>query len=129
MVISISYDIRICVKVEGCDKYAVIGTPEHDSPTYNLSSMFRACMDWDYSQGKIDDTGRYDTCYYPCDFAIDKVETGIRELRTKRKKYEKYEPENGWGSIDSAVIALESIRECIYECAEEIPIDRLYMRW
>lgn len=38
-----SYDIRICVKVEGIDKYADIARPEYDSPTYNLGEMFRSC--------------------------------------------------------------------------------------
>ena len=30
-----SYDIRICVKVDGIDKYAEIARPEYDSPTYD----------------------------------------------------------------------------------------------
>ena len=38
-----SYDLRVCVKIEGCDKYANIAMPEYDSPTYNLGAMFRAC--------------------------------------------------------------------------------------
>lgn len=114
-----SYDLRICVKIEGLDKYAVIDTPEYDSPTYNLSDMFRACMDWDYEQGK----------YYKCDHVIQKVEHGIRELRTKRKEYEKYNPPNGWGDLDCAIRDLESLRKCIYENAEDIPIQHLYMRW
>ena len=45
-----SYDLRIRVKAEGCDRYPVIAEPEYDSPTYNLGKMFRACMDWDYNQ-------------------------------------------------------------------------------
>ena len=114
-----SYDIRICVKVEGCDKYVAIARPEYDSPTYNLGKMFRACMDWDYSQGE----------YYPCDFVIEKVNRGINELITRRHDYTKYNPINGWGNIDGAIKALESLRECIYEEAEDIPINCLYMRW
>ena len=39
--------------------------------------------------------------HYQCDFVIDKVERGLRELRTKRKHYEKYNPSNGWGDINS----------------------------
>lgn len=114
-----SYDIRIKVKVEGIGKYATIATPEYDSPTYNLGAMFRACMDWDYSQSE----------YYKCDFVIDRVERGIRELRTNRNEYKQYNPPNGWGSIDGAIRALESLRECIYEQAEEIPLEHLYMCW
>lgn len=114
-----SYDIRICVKVDGLDVYAETAKPYYDSPTYNLREMFVACMDWDYEQGE----------HYRCDDVINKVEHGIGELRTNRAKYEKYNPPNGWGSIDSAIKALESLRECIYEEAESIPIDHLYMRW
>lgn len=114
-----SYDIRICVKAEGCNVYPVIAAPEYDSPTYNLGKMFRACMSWDYSQGE----------YYPADFVVEKVEKGIRELRTNRAEYMRYNPANGWGSIDGAITALESLRDCIYEQAEEIPLNCMYMRW
>lgn len=48
-----SYDLRLAVKVEGTkDLYAVIAEPEYDSPTYNIGEMFRACMGWDFEQGK-----------------------------------------------------------------------------
>lgn len=114
-----SYDIRVCVKVEGCDKYAVVGWPSYDSPTYNLRKMFVACMGWEYHQGE----------HYPAVLAIEKVERGISELTNNRETYEQYNPSNGWGSIDSALQALESARECIYECAEDIPIGCLYFRW
>lgn len=114
-----SYDLRILVKVEGCDELLQWRTPEYDSPTYNLHDMFVACMDWDYEQGEA----------YNCANVINNVERGIRELRTNRKEYERYNPSNGWGSLDGAIRVLESLRECIYECAEEIPIDHLWMRW
>ena len=114
-----SYDIEICVKAEGCDKYPMISEPELSSPTYNLGTMFRKCMDWNYKQGEI----------YKCDFVIERVEHGIRELRTNREKYIKYNPINGWGDLDGAIRVLESLRTCIYKEAEYIPIDCLYMRW
>lgn len=124
-----SYDIRLSVKVQGCDKYAVIAIPEYDSPTYNLGKMFRACMDWDFDQGKKDETGHYQTAYYPCDFVLKKVTHGVNELHINRKKYMAYEPDNGWGTIDSAVRVLESLRECILEQSEDIPLNCLYMSW
>ena len=120
-----SYDIRISVKVadakdkDGNDIYAVIARPEHDSPTYNLRDMFVNCMDWDYEQSE----------YYKCSEIIDKINHGIKELRTKRNKYIKYNSPNGWGTIDNAINALESSRDCIYEQAEYIPIDCLYFNW
>lgn len=114
-----SYDLRILVKVEGCDDLLQWRTPIYDSPTYNLRDMFVACMDWDYEQGKA----------YNCADVIHNVERGIRELRTHRKDYKRLNPPNGWGNIDSAIKVLESLRECIYDCAEEVPIEHLWMRW
>lgn len=114
-----SYDLRIAVKVDGTDIFAQIAEPEYASPTYNLGKMFRACMNWEYKQGE----------YYNCGQIIGNVEHGIRELRTNRKAYLKYNPSNGWGDISSALRALESLRECIYEQAEDIPIEHLWMAW
>jgi len=114
-----SYDLSVAVKVEGCDKYADIALPEYDHPTYNLRDMFEACMDWDYKQGE----------YYPCSEYISKLERGIIELKFHREDYEKYNPSNGWGSIGSALKALESWWACIQEQAEIIPMDCLYIRW
>lgn len=124
-----SYDIAINVKVEGCGKYAEIAIPEYSSPTYNLGKMFRACMDWDYSTSEKDKNGVYQKCYYPCDFVIERVEHGIRELRTKPKEYKKYNSPNGWGNLQDALMVLEALRLCIYEEAEEIPLNCLYMNW
>lgn len=114
-----SYDLRIAVKVDGCDKFAEIAEPEHSSPTYNLGKMFRACTEWDYKQGE----------YYKCADVIGNIERGIKELRMNKALYKRYEPENGWGTISNAVEALESLRDCIYEQAEEIPIECLYVTW
>ena len=114
-----SYDLRVAVKVEGCDKYADIRSPEFDSPTYNLRDMFVACMNWDYEQGE----------YYLAEFGLGKILNGIKELTDNRKKYEKYNSPNGWGSIDDAIEALISWRDCIYECNEEFPIECLYIAW
>jgi hypothetical protein len=124
-----SYDLRIHVKAEGCDKYPVIATPELDTPTYNYRDMFVACMDWDYSQSEKGEDGEYHTCYYRCSEILPKIEHGIKELRTNRKAYEQYEPDNGWGTLSGAIRVLESLRDCIYEQAEEVPLECLYMSW
>jgi hypothetical protein len=124
-----SYDLKIRVKAEGCEAYPTIATPEYDTPTYNLGEMFRKCMDWDYSQGEKDENGEWHDCIYKCDFVIEKVQRGINELRTNRSKYYQYEPENGWGTLDGAIRVLESLRDCIYEQSEEIPLNCLYMSW
>lgn len=114
-----SYDLRIGVKVEGWGKIAEIGEPELANPTYNLGKMFRAAMDWDYNQGE----------YYKCSEVIDKIERGIRELRTRQSFYKRFNPPNGWGTLEGAIRVLESLRDCIYEYAEEIPIEYLYVAW
>lgn len=114
-----SYDLRIGARIVGTDIITAIAEPDYSSPTYNLRDMFVACMDWNYELGK----------WYPCTEVIEKVEHGIRELKTKRKDYIKYNPSNGWGDVDSAVRVLESLRMCIYDKAEEIPIEHLWMTW
>ena len=111
-----SYDLRIAVKVDGCDKFAQIAEPEYSNPTYNLGKMFRACTGWNYKQGE----------YYKCSDVIGNIEKGIEELRACWAKYVKY---GEVADITYAVEVLESLRNCIYEQAEEIPLDCLYVAW
>ena len=114
-----SYDISICVKVEGCNKYAEIGYPEYDSPTYNLGKLFRKCTEWDFLQG----------VYYRADKIIGLVEHGIKELIENPSEYEQYLPKNGWGTIDSALQSLNGIKESLCEESEEIPLNCLWIKW
>lgn len=114
-----SYDLRLAVKAEGCGVMVEIGEPELANPTYNLGQMFRACTGWNYEQGK----------YYRCSEVIEKIEHGISELRTSSWKYKTLEPSNGWGTLDGAIGVLESLRTYIYERAEDIPIDCLWVAW
>lgn len=123
----VSYDIRFGVKVAGAgdDVYAVIGHPEYDSPTYNVADIFRKSMDWDYRQGE----------WYRMDEVLPKVERGINELMFNGKQYKKYEPDNGWGNVGSALNCLQSIFKWFnkndWGCGwdEEIPLNCIYMRW
>lgn len=121
-----SYDIRFGVRVDGMDGYiAVIDEPEYSSPTYNLRNMFVACMDWDYSQGK----------WYNCAEVMPKIERGVHELRFNSSKYKKYNAPNGWGSVSSALTALESVLKKAQEITSgdwtwnEIPLEHLWIRW
>lgn len=120
-----SYDIRFGVKVAGAeDVYAVIGHPEYDSPTYNLHEIFEKSMDWDYSQGE----------WYPIKEIIPKIERGIHELRSNPYLYKQYEPDNGWGTVQSALNTLESIHAWFFDDVwmkwdTEIPLECIYMRW
>ena len=114
-----SYDMRVCVKVDGCDKYAVVGVPEHDDPTYNLTQMFAECMGWRFEQSH----------YYPANFALEKIVQGIHELSEHPENYDRFNPINGWGNVEWALLSLRSARECICECADEYPIECLFFRW
>ena len=121
-----SYDIRFGVKVEGMDGYiATIDEPEYSSPTYNLRDMFVACMDWSYTQGE----------WYNCAEVIPKFERGVHELRFNGAKYKKYNATNGWGTVDSALKALESVLRKAQEITggewscNEIPLEHLWIRW
>ena len=125
-----SYDIRFGVKVagapEGC--YAVIGEPQYNCPTYNLRDIFVKSMDWDYKQGE----------WYTITEVMPKIQRGITELTMHPEKYKKLEPENGWGTIGSAVWCLKSVVD--YFSPEsfgglsggwnaDIPIVCIYMSW
>lgn len=114
-----SYDIGIYVKVEGCDKYALIAEPFHSSPSYNLGKLFRSCMNWNFKSEE----------YYGCDYAVERLNKGIKELTHNPYGYAGLIPGNDWGRMPSALNALLSIRDCILEQAEDIPLDCLYMRW
>lgn len=119
-----SYDLRIAVK----DEYGlmvVIAQPERSSPTYNIGTMFRKVMDWDFNQSE----------FYPLKDVYWNITKGIERLKTQEDKYKKYNSPNGWGTTQSALAALESLKQCIDETVtgygrwEEIPIDHLYVAW
>ena len=123
-----SYNIRFGVKVAGTDKdvYCVIGAPEYDSPTYNVREIFVKSMGWDYHQGE----------WYKASEILPLVKHGIEELSERGMDYKKYEPDNGWGSVSSALTALKSIYEWFYpvsewerEFDEDIPLECIYMKW
>lgn len=114
-----SYCIGIYVKVEGCGKYVQTTYPTYYKPTYNLGKLFRACMDWQFKNSE----------YYRCDNVMEYVEKGIKELEHNSSKYTKLLPSNGWGTMANAIETLRSIRECILEENEDIPLKCLYLRW
>jgi len=123
-----SYDIRFGVKVAGADDcYAVIGQPEYDSPTYNLRDIFVQSMGWCYHQGE----------WYKITEVLPKIQRGITELTLHPQKYKKLEPGNGWGTVNSAIMSLQSIVSYFTNDLNglgnswnaDIPIDCIYMRW
>lgn len=122
-----SYDLRIGVKVEGTDIIAVIAEPSVNSPTYNLGTMFRKCTGWDFKQSE----------WYSVAAVYPLIQRGLAELIAYPEKYRKYEPDNGWGTVESAVHALESLKQCIDEVEDPhswtgwntIPKEHLWVAW
>lgn len=121
-----SYDLRFAVKVKDApkDMFAIIGQPELHSPTYNIGMIFRKAMDFDFVQGE----------FYKLSELIPHIERGMKELRINAKEYKHLEPENGWGTTDSALKALKSIMDWIDDDLKwgwnsDIPLDCIYMAW
>lgn len=111
-----SYDLEILVKIENRD-YICIAEPKYSSPTYNLGTMFRKAMKWDFKQGVV----------YNIDEIFENIEYGISELERFPEKYVQYEPENKWGTVNGALESLKSLKNCILE--QGINMKYLYMRW
>ena len=121
---SMSYDIRFGVKVADADGLIVrIGSPEYDSPTYNIGTMHRKCMDWDFKQG----------VWYKVVDVLPNIERGLHEITFNEKAYTKYNAENGWGTTQSARECLKSVLLEIEHYHDgwnqEIPLEHLYMEW
>lgn len=112
-----SYDLELGVKTENGNFVLTRVQPEYSSPTYNLGEMFRKSMGWDFKQGKE----------YRVDKVLDKIFKGINELTYFPEKYKKYEPDNGWGSVETALRDLLSLAQAIAD--SDVAIDELYVRW
>ena len=111
-----SYDLEILVKIENGD-YICIDEPKRNSPTYNLGRMFRVVMDWDFEQRTI----------YNVAQIFENIQRGISELEQNSEMYVQYEPKNKWGTTNSALEDLKSLRDCIVE--QDIDKKYLYVRW
>lgn len=121
-----SFDLRIGVKVADLDNVFVeIASPEYDSPTYNISKMFRVCTGWDFEQG----------VWYSCKDVLPKIKKGISELIVNEEEYLQYNAPNGWGDTQSALRTLQSLLQCIQENSKEggsftdVPLDHLWVKW
>lgn len=125
-----SYDLRIAVKVEGAEndnEFAIIAEPERNNPTYNLGEMFRACTGWDFKQGE----------FYKVSDVYQNIVRGIVNLTEHEDEFEKYNPPNGWGTTQSALAALKSLKECIDDIEDPnswsgwntFPKELLYVAW
>ena len=122
-----SYDIRLCVRTteknNDGENLAVVYVPEFDHPTYNLRPIFTKSMEWDYKQGEP----------YPMPYVMERLKRGLKELTEHPDEYKALEPENKWGTVESAA-------KCIASWIDEIednfsgptymwPIEALIWRW
>lgn len=115
-----SYDLRFAVKAEN-GQFVDFCTPEYDQPTYNVGMIFRKCMGFNFEQGK----------YYKVSEIIDNLKHGLSETIINAKVYKKYEPDNGWGSVETVRKSLQSVIDCINLIEEQrhIPMDVVYLAW
>ena len=119
-----SYDIRIGVKVQDSNEYAVVAKPEYYEPTYNLAEMFRACTGWDFIANE----------WYRVIEIEQFLRHGVEELKNNPKKYKQYEDPSG-GTIEDALEALQGALECIRDTETGrrgwniLPIDVLWLSW
>lgn len=121
-----SYDIRFGVETLHANNFgehfAIIDRPQLDSPTYNLGKMFRACMDWDFEVG----------IWYPYEVFMPAIERGIHELIVNEDCYIRYNPANGWGSLENAREVLKSCYDTItddFGMQAFWPIKYVWMKW
>lgn len=89
-----SYDIQIAVTERVTGRHVRVDNMcDHSSPTYNLRDVFAESMGWDYDQG----------IWYPVSDVTTYLKHGIDELSEHGSDYAKYEPDNGWGTVEDAL--------------------------
>lgn len=121
-----SYDIRIAVETVYPNRYggrfAVVDSPELDSPTYNVGNIFRKVMDWDFKQGE----------WYPLSEVLEHIDHGIGKLRGNFDAYRDMEPENRWGTVETVWECLTSWRAELEDQCGVVGtwgIEHLWWRW
>ena len=94
-----SYSVRFEAKLEGAEQWVPVGNP---FITYlsDADDVVRAVCD------STPDSWREKKCSELLPF-IDK---GIKQLRSHREEYRKFEPSNGRGTVEKTVKFLDAIR-------------------
>lgn len=115
------YDIYFGVKIEGTDKIIKFEEPGFPSPTYNIGTMLRKAMDWDFEPDK----------WYKVSEVFDYIEKGLDNLTSNENIYKQYEPDNGWGTVNTACVTLRSILNQIdfIKTAYDLNKENYYIRW
>lgn len=77
--------------------------------THNLTEMAKAA-------------GLYKVMWRPEEIGVETaeeailfLEAGVRELKSNREKYEKYNPANGWGDYEGLCKAAQNILDACYQ--------------
>ena len=98
-----SYSVRFEAKLEGAEQWIPVGN-QFIIYSSDADDVVRAVCD------STPDSWREKKCSDLLPF-IDK---GIKQLRSHREEYRKFEPSNGWGTVETTIIFLDAIR-CVCE--------------
>ncbi len=99
-----SYSVRFEAKLEGTERWVPVGDDPFIKHTSNTGNMVQEVCGlrpplWD---GK------------KCSELLPFIDKGIKLLRSHREEYRKFEPSNGWGTVETTIIFLDAIR-CVCE--------------
>ena len=72
--------------------------------TYNLAPMYYKCIDEEKGLKKLDNMS--------CKEALPIINNAITDLLNNADEYRKLNPENGWGSYEGLLTALQEMRNC-----------------
>ena len=99
-----SYDISFKAKLEGVDQWVYVG-PEWINHTSNTAAMIKEVC------------GSYPSAWngMRCSELLPALATGCKELRAYSQKYRQFEPENGWGTVETTLEFLDAIRKACEE--------------
>ncbi len=92
------YSVRFEAKLEGAEQWVPVG--ESINHTSNTGNMIQEVCglrppSWD---GK------------KCSELLPFIDKGIKQLRSNRQEYRKFEPSNGWGTVETTIVFLDAIR-------------------
>lgn len=99
-----SYDISFKAKLQGVDQWVYVG-PKWINHTSNTAAMIKEVC------------GSYPSMWngMKCSELLPALTTGCKELRAYSQKYRQFEPENGWGTVETTLEFLDAIRKACEE--------------
>lgn len=99
-----SYDVSFKAKLEGVEQWVDVG-PDWINHTWNTSNMIKeVCGSYPSSwKGK------------KCADMLPVLTTACEELKNNGDKYKQFEASNGWGTVETTLHFLDSIRKACEE--------------